>query len=163
MVLGRFSATCRTLVATSQAQPRSDGKRPVVFGGALSQNHVSRVFFATLEIDKFDPKIDTKIDAEKVSKNDGTILRKWSQNEGELDKTIQLCAKGWFCENYTPNTVKLYLLRLWCSKSKNKSLSDVRGCFSDVTGPLGPKILENLLNRLPIISNRLPTSQIDYH
>ena len=62
---------------------RSDGKRSVFFGGGLTQHVVTRFVnrwlsnkllfhFGNIEIDK----IETKIDAEKVSKIDCKIIRK---------------------------------------------------------------------------------------
>ena len=75
MVLGLFSAPSRTLVATNQAQATvrweaggPNQEKATVVGGALSPNTVPRVHFGTLKIDKIDAPIDTKIDAEKVSK-----------------------------------------------------------------------------------------------
>ena len=66
---------------------RSDGKRVVFFGGALSQNVVPSVHFGILKINK----IDTQIDAEKISNNDSKIIRK---NDPQIDENISLIAKG---------------------------------------------------------------------
>ena len=63
-----------------ERQIRSDGKRGVDFAGALPQNVVPRVHVEPLDIDK----IDAQIDAEKVSRNDSKIMRKWIHNEREF-------------------------------------------------------------------------------
>ena len=87
IVFGQFSAPCRQIGL-------SDRKRSVFFGGALSKNVVPRVHFGVLKIDKIDAQIDTKIDAEKVSIDDGKIIRKWSQNDREINENNYLFAKG---------------------------------------------------------------------
>ena len=70
-------------------QPTVRWEAVVVFGGALSQNVIPEGHFGTLEVDK----IDTKIDSEKVSKNNTQIIRQWSQNDREIDDRIDSSAK----------------------------------------------------------------------
>ena len=71
---------------------------PCLFPGSFFQHlgskYVPRINFGTLKIDEMDAKIDTKVDAEKVSKNNSTIIRKCSQIGREIDEQICLFAKG---------------------------------------------------------------------
>ena len=91
------------------------GERAVFFGGVLSKNVVPTVHFGNLKI----VQIDTKIDAEQVTKNESKFIRQWRQNDWEFDEQIHLFAKGW---NYIIKFLKSYCLRFWCSNWKNKSI-----------------------------------------
>ena len=61
-------------IFSAMSRPRRQIGRSL--GGALSQNVGPKGHFGTLSIDKIDAQIDTKIDAEKVSKNGCKIIRK---------------------------------------------------------------------------------------
>ena len=94
MVLGRFSAPCRALVATNQAQPTVWWEAGGVFWGRLVPKCCPKGPFWALEHYKIDATIDTKIDAEKVSTHYSKLIRKWSQNGREFAEQIHLFAKG---------------------------------------------------------------------
>ena len=91
MVLGRFSALCRALVATNQAQPTVQWKAGGVFGRRLVPKCCPKVPFGPLEIDKINANIENNIGSEKVSIF-YAIIR--GQHYLEIDETIHLFAKG---------------------------------------------------------------------